>query len=99
MKLKAYVVVDTTDSYIIQEIQTQMSKFGIEFQCSPVRPQESLDHCVEYHASADCTEDQWKALPAQLNEFWTDAQDSYEDYGYNTKMFHPHVYFLSLETM
>ncbi|MBP3853872.1 MAG: hypothetical protein J6D18_04805 [Erysipelotrichaceae bacterium] len=97
MNIKAYVVVDTTDDYIIHEIQKQMNGFGVTFSFSPARVQESLDHCMEFHATASCASDQYCALLKQLNQSWDGEQEEYRDYGYNTRMFHSHVYYLEVQ--
>ena len=99
MNVKAYIVVDSMDESVIADVQKQMASFGVEFQYSPYREQNSLNHCVEFYGTAHCQKEKFYQLAQQLNAFWSEEQDSYEDYGFNTKMFHPHIYYLLLELL
>lgn len=95
-KLLLYVVVDTQEEQTIQSVQQALRKLtAAEF--SPWRPQASLIDCAEFYATAAADDRSLADLIPRLNKFWTAEDEIWEDYGYNTPMFHEHVYYLRLE--
>ena len=97
MNLKAYVVVDSLERQVIEEVQKAMASLGVSFHFSPTRNQDTLNQCTEFYATTNCKKEDFDCLIPQLNLYWEIGEDYYQDYGFNTKMFHSHVYFLSIE--
>ncbi len=95
MKHNLYIVVNSMDDSIIQDVQQALQALIPNVGYSPYRNQESLNDCVEFYASFEADQDDFEALIPKLNEFWN-MDTPWEDYGFNTKMFHPNVYYLQV---
>ncbi|MDY3036235.1 MAG: hypothetical protein SOS22_08470 [Absicoccus sp.] len=91
-----YVVVDSLESQRIEDVQSALSKLG-DFHFSPVRNQDSLIDCSEFYATIQCAEPTWNTLIPQFNAYWSAHDETWMDYGYNTPMFHPDVYYLEIK--
>lgn len=91
-----YCVVDSLERQRIEDVQSALSKLG-HFHFSPVRKQDSLIDCSEFYATIQCDEKTWESLIPQLNTYWSINDETWMDYGYNTPMFHPHVYYLEIK--
>ena len=91
-----YVVVDTLEEKQVNKVQSALSQLG-NFHFSPIREQASLISCSEFYATMQCEKRTWEALIPQLNAYWTKDDETWLDYGYNTRMFHPHVYYLEIK--
>lgn len=94
MKHTLYVVVDSVDPSIVESVKEALRKLG-DFHFSPDRIQASLDNCLEFYATIES--DHWESLLSQLNKYWTIEDEQWMDYGFNTPMFHPHVYYLEIK--
>ena len=95
MRILAQVVVDQEEEAIVQDVQNALNKL-CTFSYSPYREQPSLINCLEFYATAEVTREQLDTMVVQLNRYWQAGGDEWEDYGFNTPMFHPHVYYLYL---
>ena len=96
MRVRLHVVVEG-DEIASQNVKESIHKIEEKFSFSPTREQPSLQRCVEFYASADLQQEEIKALKEQLNNDWEGEEDDCCAYGFNTKMFHPDVYYLQIE--
>ncbi len=90
-------MVDSNEEDITKDVQNTLKTICPNASCSPSRRQESLKQGVEFYATLDTSLDEFEQLIPQLNSYWNADMDYFEDYGFNTKMFHPHVYYLKIE--
>lgn len=95
MLVRLYVVIDQEDEALEQEVKKKLNEICPSMSFSPSRPQASLANCLEFNGSASIED--IDALRSALNNDWTQGQGEVEAYGFNTKMFHPHVYYLLLQ--
>ena len=91
-----HVVVDQEDQTWVVEIQTLLLDKVPSFSFSPWRQQPSLKEGIEFYATADITQQEFEILKHDLNNDWDIYEDEYSAYGFNTTMFHPHVYYLRM---
>lgn len=88
-----YVVVDSTDEEIIDSVKCCLQNHFPTISMSPTREQASLVNCVEFYCTLPIIDED---IP-WLNAYWNSDMEYFEDYGFNTKMFHEHVYYLRID--
>lgn len=89
-----HVVVDTEDKDMEEEVQNRLLELCPDFSFSPSRPQPSLVNCMEFYATGQMEAQMAENLRTSLNNDWEGETDDCDAYGFNTCMFHPHVYYL-----
>ncbi len=94
MKFRLYVVVDREDENIVEEVKSELLKFDSSLSFSPSREQPSLAGCLEFYCTGHGDVD---SLLEVLNNDWDGDSEDCSAYGFNTKMFHPHVYYLQFQ--
>lgn len=97
MIVRLHVVVDDESSQVIEDVCFALTSITTAFSLSPTRPQPSLANCSEFYGTADMEMNEIMEILEKLNNDWDgDAYDC-SAYGFNTKMFHPHVYYLQFQ--
>ena len=93
------VVVHTTSEEEVYEVQEKLSSICDGLSYSPIREQPSLNDCMEFMATGVVDEAMRAHLIATLDNDWdkVEDEDSYWAYGFNTKPFASHVYYLLME--
>lgn len=99
MRIRLHVVIDQESESLETEIRKQLLEKCPTLSFSPSRPQPSLKDCLEFYGTAELDSKQIDALLAKLNNDWDQDEDDYEAYGFNTLMFHPHVYYLHFQIL
>ncbi|MGM9946962.1 hypothetical protein [Floccifex sp.] len=99
MRVRLYVVVDIEDESIVNEVKKEIQSICDSFSFSPCREQPSLRNCMEFYGSADIHQENIENILSQLNNDWEGEIDDCCAYGFNTKMFHPHVYYLQFQIL
>ena len=97
MKFRLYVVVDREDENIVDEVKVILSKFNSSLSFSPSREQPNLAGCFEFYGTGQGSEDDIQSLIEKLNNDWDGEMNDCSAYGFNTTMFHPHVYYLQFQ--
>lgn len=97
VNVRLYVVVDSEDEAIVKQVQDDLKARCPQLGFSPAREQESLNHSVEFFGTARISKEAYDELYRTLNNDWDGEEDDCSAYGYNTKMFNPHVYYLQME--
>lgn len=88
-----YVVVDSTEEEIISSVKQSLKEHFPSISMSPTREQASLVNCVEFYCTLPLKEED---IP-WLNSYWNADMENFEDYGFNTNMFHKHIYYLRID--
>ncbi|WP_273235273.1 hypothetical protein [Ileibacterium valens] len=93
------VVVSSLNEEDAFSIQKELSSFLPGLGYSPCRAEPSLNDAIEFLASGTCDEVQKDFLIHTLNnDFDHDENDTeFWAYGFNTRMFNPLVYYLSMD--
>ncbi len=93
------VVVHTNSPEEVLEVQDNLLSICDALSFSPVREQPSLNDCMEFMATGVVDEAMRKHLIATLDNDWdqVEDEDSYWAYGFNTKPFMSHIYYMLLE--
>lgn len=99
MRIRLHVVIDQESESLENEIKGQLWEKCSTFSFSPSRSQPSLRDCLEFYGTAELDQKQIEDLLAELNNDWDQEEEDYEAYGFNTQMFHPHVYYLHLQIL
>lgn len=99
MRIRLHVVIDQEEETLENEVKTCLNQVCHSLSFSPSREQPSLKNCWEFYGTARLPEQEVKSLLYYLNNDWEQDGDDYEAYGFNTKMFHPHVYYLHLQIL
>lgn len=97
MLVRLHVVIDTEDTGIEEEIKEQLRSYCPDISFSPSREQPSLMHCMEFYSTVQLEKEQAEVLWQTLNNDWDREFDDCDAYGFNTIMFHPHVYYLQFQ--
>ncbi|MCI6379649.1 MAG: hypothetical protein SO150_04100 [Faecalicoccus sp.] len=97
MLVRLHVVIDTEDTGIEEEIKEQLRSYCPDISFSPSREQPSLMHCMEFYSTVQLEKEQAEVLWQTLNNDWDGKFDDCDAYGFNTIMFHPHVYYLQFQ--
>lgn len=97
MLVRLHVVIDTEDTGIEEEIKEQLRSYCPDISFSPSREQPSLMHCMEFYSTVQLEKEQAETLWQTLNNDWDGEFDDCDGYGFNTIMFHPHVYYLQFQ--
>ena len=99
MRIRLHVVIDQESESLENEIKGQLWEKCSTFSFSPSRPQPSVRDCLEFYGTAELDQKQIEDLLAELNNDWDQEEEDYEAYGFNTQMFHPHVYYLHFQIL
>lgn len=99
MRIRLHVVVDIEDESIVDEVKKDIQKIYKSFSFSPSREQPSLRNCLEFYGTADINQEEIEHLLSQLNNDWEGEIEDCCAYGFNTKMFHSHVYYLQFQIL
>ncbi len=97
MLVRLHVVVDTEEKSIEEEIKEELLSYCPSMSFSPSREQPSLMHCIEFYTTAQMEKEQAEHLRQKLNNDWDGDFDDCDAYGFNTIMFHPHVYYIQFQ--
>ena len=81
MKLHLYIVVTPALEQTVHQVQARLRQALPDLSFSPAAEQQSLENCLEFHGTADCT--------GEDGEYWA--------YGFNTRMADPAIYYFRLE--
>jgi hypothetical protein len=95
--LKLHVVVKGLSEQTVKEVQQHLLEIWPNFYFSHSREQHSLRDCLEFYATTSCSKEEAQKLYEVLNNDWDGEPDDCIAYGFNTKMFDPNVYYLSME--
>ena len=94
MFLRLHVIISSEkleDEKLIKDLLYQIKP---NLSISPAREYAVLKDHSEFYATVDITVSEVQPLLDQLNNDWDGEQDDCICYGFNTKMFHPLVYYL-----
>ncbi len=93
------VVISSLNEEDAFAVQHELSELLPSLSYSPCRAEPSLDDCIEFYASGACDNQAKELLTDTLdNDFDHDEEETeYWAYGFNTRMFNPLVYYLSME--
>lgn len=97
MRLHLYMVVTPASQETVQEVQQALSARMPALSYSPSLEQGSVDDCLEFHATAECSPQEAEDLLHWMNNDPDGEDGEYWAYGFNTKMFDPHVYYFRLD--
>lgn len=97
MLVRLHVVIDTEDTGTEEEIKEQLRSYCPDLSFSPSREQPSLMNCREFYSTVQLEKEQAETLRQTLNNDWDGEFDDCDAYGFNTIMFHPHVYYLQFQ--
>lgn len=97
MVFRLYVVIDKENQTIEQAVKDSLKNIQSSFSFSPSRQQASLNGCLEFYATGNASEDEIQKMLDVLNNDWDGDDSECSAYGFNTKMFHPNVYYLQFE--
>ena len=98
MIARLYTVIDVEDESVVEEVKSVINQIGPKFSFSPSREQPTLAHCLDFFGTAeDISMEEIELLLTKLNNDWDGEMDDCDAYGFNTKMFHPRVYYLQFQ--
>lgn len=97
MLVRLHVVIDTEEEAMETEVKAQLLELCPTLSFSPSRPQPSLSNCQEFYATAHLDQEQAQTLRLSLNNDWDGEEDDCDAYGFNTCMFHSHVYYIQFQ--
>lgn len=95
MFARLHVIVSSEDDKEIQMIKDLLLDINPNFSISPSREYAGLKDHSEFYITCDITKEEVQPLLDQLNNDWDVEMDDCICYGFNTKMFHELVYYLS----
>lgn len=97
--LHLYLVFSTLDEKKAEEVCTMIREKAPSLSFSPFRIVESLNDCLECHASGKLDEEQTKELLAWLDNDWDWDEDETNcyAYGFNTKMPSELLYYIRVD--
>ena len=83
----------------LMQAESQMKEDCPSLSFSPWIEREELDGCLEARGSARISQETKERILAGWNDDWdiSEDEDCYSAYGFNTKMFDSHVYYLQLQ--
>lgn len=99
MLVRLYVVIDKEDDNLEMDVKQRLNAFCPQLSFSPSRPQPSLAHCLEFYGTANIEAEDIDSLLQELNNDWEGSQEDCSAYGFNTQMFHEHVYYLQFQIL
>ena len=94
MLARLHVIISSEENSQVDQIKEKLKQINPKFSISPVRSYPGLKDHSEFYATGDITASEVQPLLDQLNNDWDGEQDDCICYGFNTKMFHPLVYYL-----
>lgn len=96
-----YLVFQTLDELKAGEVCQSIAKLDPYLSFSPFRVMESMDDCIECHATGLADEAQLKCLLEKLDNDWdkNEDEDVFWAYEFNTKMISPLLYYIRLEIL
>lgn len=94
MFLRLHVIISSEKSEDEKLIKDLLYQIKPNLSISPAREYAGLKDHSEFYATGDITAPEVQPLLDQLNNDWDGEQDDCICYGFNTKMFHPLVYYL-----
>lgn len=94
MFLRLHVIISSEKSEDEKLIKDLLYQIKPNLSISPAREYAGLKDHSELYATGDITISEVQPLLDQLNNDWDGEQDDCICYGFNTKMFHPLVYYL-----
>lgn len=97
MLTRLYIVVNQEDEDVVNDVKKTIFDRGFSFSFSPSREQPSLADCLDFFGTADLNEKEIDDLLDYLNNDWDGQKDDCSAYGFNTKMFHPDVYYIQFQ--
>ena len=97
MKLHLYIVVTPALEQTVHQVQTRLRQALPDLSFSPAAEQQSLENCLEFHGTADCTGQEAETFLHWLNNDPDGGDGEYWAYGFNTRMADPAIYYFRLE--
>ncbi len=98
MLIRLYTVVDREDENVVNEVKEAIQNICPKFSFSPSREQPQLANCLDFYGTANnVSNEELEILLNTLNNDWDGELDDCSAYGFNTKMFHPRVYYLQFQ--
>lgn len=94
MLARLHVIISSEEDKDYQTIKDLLLKIRPDFSISYFREYAGLKNHSEFFVTCDLEEKEVQPLLDQLNNDWDGEQDDCICYGFNTKMFHPLVYYL-----
>lgn len=97
--VRLLVVVDSMDEAVVRDVEEELKQYCPDLSFSPSRETPSLNGCLEFQATGNCTDEQKENMIKNLdNDFDYEEDDGvYSAYSFNTKMFDKRVYYLEME--
>ena len=99
MRTRLYVVVDREDETVVDEVKDSIHSICSAFSFSPSREQPTLRDCLDFYGTAEISDEEIDTLLKFLNNDWDGEREDCSAYGFNTKMFHPRVYYIQFQIM
>lgn len=97
MRIRLYVVIDDESEVLEQEVKQVLVNICPKLSFSPSREQPTLRNCLEWFGTADLSFEEIDNLLSVLNNDWDGNRSDCSAYGFNTTMFHEHVYYLQFQ--
>lgn len=97
MRIRLYVVIDQESDALEQEVKQALCDICPKLSFSPAREQPTLRNCLEWFGTADLSQEEIEKLLSILNNDWDGDMMDCSAYGFNTTMFHEHVYYLQFQ--
>lgn len=91
---RLYVIINSKNESDCEMIKEELLKIRSDFSFSPSRECPGQKGASDFFATCDINEEEVSVLLDKLNNDWDGEMDDCICYGFNTKMFHPMVYFL-----
>ena len=91
---RLYVIINSKNESDCEMIKEELLKIRSDFSFSPSRESPGQKGTSDFFATCDINEEEVPVLLDKLNNDWDGEMDDCICYGFNTKMFHPMVYFL-----
>ncbi len=99
MLARLHVIIDSEEEKDYLEVVETLNKLYSGFSISPYRPYVGKAKSSEFFVTADMSKEEADLLIPQLNNDFDGEDYDLEAYGFNTKMFHPLVYYINFILM
>ena len=94
MLARLHVVISSENPKDYETVKESLLQINPHFSISPYREYAGMKDHSEFFVTFDIQEEDVQALLDSLNNDWDGEMDDCICYGFNTKMFHPLVYYL-----
>ena len=92
MLARLHVIISSEENSQVDQIKEKLKQINPKFSISPVRSYPGLKDHSELYCTLEIEKNDVETLLAKLNNDWDGEFDDCDAYGFNTIMFHPHVY-------